>query len=386
MQFGCYVFQFLFLFASKGGAIKVFNFDDTTRASAVDNLSYVSLSNSPTDELPERFILCSSHIQRKIDNKNFYVLYDDENVPWFSLSIWEVGGNITLWAEAKNGWWHNFGNTGKPWTNFWMHICIDIDLIAGKLSASINGRPIVTEEAAELLTDKPSKLNLILGLVDHSWQRGQQFPDSVANINVFHSSGQKTIGQLSMNPCLFASAGDYMAWSEMTWNKTGKYMRELEVEDGIVCDVGKDYKIPLPIEMTWPETKQTCTNLGHAKVTEVSTKDELFEFVTWFDKEHGPCRDIWTPFTDDKEEGVFISTNNDKPVDFLPWMIGQPNGGTLQNNLAIRATSDGLSNITSESLNYHDVKYSNQYCGSCSLDKRTSFTLWGRCEFTYLGK
>ena len=163
-----------------------------------------------------------------------------------------------------------------------------------------------------------------------------------------------------------------------------------ETEEGveIICDTSHNYRVPLPMLMTWSETKQSCHNLGHANITETLNEDKLQEFVSWFEDEHGPCRDIWTPITDEAEEGVFINTNTGKQPSYIPWMKGQPNGGTLQNSVAIRIESQGL-NISKEQTKYglafHDIKKTDQFCGSCTLERATLFTLWGRCKRTYLG-
>ena len=235
-------------------------------------------------------------------------------------------------------------------------------------------------DVVELLSSKPSRLNLTIGLVDHSWLPKQQFPDSVTNINIFHTSQERVLEQMSSNPCKFAASGDFMDWAETTWNKTGKGPKELDFTEDTVCNKNPFYKIPLPTEMTWPETKQTCNNLGHANITESFSKDDLDKFMIWFIREHGPCQDIWTPLTDQGEEGVFVSANSGQEANYIPWMYGQPNGGNIQNHLAIRRTQGGANN----SFGYYDAKASNRFCSSCTLDKTTVFTLWGRCEFTFL--
>ena len=369
-------------FVSKAVALKVFDFEEVVLTDGA-NLSYAQLSSAANFSLPDTFILCSSHIQAKIHDKTFYVLYDVDNAPWFSVSIWEYNGEITLWADVRYGIWFKIGIIEKPWTNFWIHICVEIDLISGRLSSSINGGPAFTLDAIELEKYNSGELRLTIGLSDHSWDAKEQFPDSVTNINIFHSSMERDIEEMSSNPCVFASAGDYMAWQDMKWDKTGDNVREVELAEDVICDETTTYMVPLPMKLSWTETKQTCSNLGHAEITESKTEEELKTFVEWFNRKHGPCKDIWTPFNDEDEEGIFVSTNTGMPASYLSWMWGQPNGGNHQNIVAIRQKIEGEN---SSMMGYHDDKESTEFCGSCTLDKRTVFTLWGRCEHTYLGK
>ena len=197
--------------------LKVFNFEDSVERT---NISYLQLSNSPDLVLPDVFILCSSHIQKKIYDKPFYVLYDASDTPWFSVSIWESSGQISLWADVLYGIWYKLGIVNKPWTNFWIHICVEIDLKVGKISSSINGNSVFTLEAPKLAKQKGIGLHLKVGLSDHSWNIKEQFPDSVSNINIYHSTRDTGIKLMSSNPCTFARSGDYIAWDDMQWKSS----------------------------------------------------------------------------------------------------------------------------------------------------------------------
>ena len=360
--------------------LKVFNFEESVSANGAD-LSYAVLSNIPALPLPDRFIICSSHIQKKIYDKNFYVLYDAEGIPWISLSIWESSGQISLWADLLYGIWFKLGLVNKPWTHFWTHICMEMDLKTGRISSSMNGNSVASVEAPDLVKLNTRRLNLAVGLSHHSWQVKEQFPDSVSNINIFTSSAKTDIQLMSSNPCKFAAMGDYLAWERMEWDKKGPNVREIELSEDEICDGSSTYKIALPKEMSWTETTQLCDNLGHGSISEITSEKELFGFVEWFNEEHGYCKDIWTPFNDEDKEGTFISAVTGMRGSYMPWMKGQPNGGRLQNHVAIRQVVD----TEPLSLVYHDEKATVPYCGACSVDKRTVFILWGRCKNTFLG-
>ena len=154
---------FIIKIAWRGNTLKVFNFEDSSFTS---DLSYASLFNSPRLELPNKFIICSTLLQGKIYDNNSYILYDDDKLPWFSISIWEVSGKITLWADVQYGLWYQLGVINKPWTNYWIHICVEIDTAFGKFSASVKGNEAFELEVEEIFSYKPRELHLIIGLVD----------------------------------------------------------------------------------------------------------------------------------------------------------------------------------------------------------------------------
>ena len=267
----------------------------------------------------------------------------------------------------------------KPWTNYWQHICLDVDITAKTLTSSVNGRKNVTVDVEDMLTNKPDFLEnkLVLGITEDPVKGPLQFHGSVVNINIHHNITGKSVEKMSANPCQFSASGDFMAWSDVAWEKTGDNVREMEMEDKTVCDKNKTVNVPLAGKMKWHDAKQTCEKLGHGNITETNNEIYLLTFVDWFET-NKDCTDIWTPFTDEEDEGVYINSNNGNVVDYLPWMAGQPNGGSLQNYIAIY--------IIKHIPMFLDDPDKSTHCVSCSVDVLTMFTLWGRCEDTYLGR
>ena len=59
-------------------------------------------------------------------------------------------------------------------------------------------------------------------------------------------------------------------------------------------------------------------------------------FTEWFLwRIDGSCSWLWTPFSDEEKEGVFLDMNSKKQASFLPWKLNQPNGGREENFVTI---------------------------------------------------
>ena len=129
----------LFLFATSVTSIKVFFFNSTDD----NDPPSTAVLQSPRTALPEKFTLCFSMKEDKIDRRSPFLIRDKDDKPWIALSIWNEGGRPTLWGEVGRTEWKMFHVFERPW-KFWSHICAGIDTIAGTLSLSIDGQPTVT--------------------------------------------------------------------------------------------------------------------------------------------------------------------------------------------------------------------------------------------------
>ena len=62
----------------------------------------------------------------------------------------------------------------------------------------------------------------------------------------------------------------------------------------------------------------------------------LQAFTEWFQrKTDGSCTWLWTPYSDEEKEGVFLNLNSQEQASFLPWKQNQPNGGREENFVKI---------------------------------------------------
>ena len=120
---------FLVSSLSRSLALKTIEFygDDLESTTA---FSSAILANKPIIELPEHFIICSSHYQTHMNTKDthtIYVIYQDENLstPWLNIGIWAE--NI-LWANVMHDTWHILGKLQSQDLFEWIHICLEINL------------------------------------------------------------------------------------------------------------------------------------------------------------------------------------------------------------------------------------------------------------------
>ena len=77
--------------------MKVFSFNS---AEDKNEPSSVILVRGPSQLLPERFAICFSMKQDKVDERSPLVIRDEDDQPWIALSIWLRGGQIGLWMQV----------------------------------------------------------------------------------------------------------------------------------------------------------------------------------------------------------------------------------------------------------------------------------------------
>ena len=180
---------------------RVFNFDEGNNANDVE-LSSAKLENKPLDNLPESFIICSTHHQDKFntpDTHTWYVLYRDEDfqIPWFSIGFWSYQ---RLWASLNNTYWYEVSHLPSTLIDDWITICVEIDTVQRTISTSIGGETFHKTENVKGLEERP-KLNLRLGIVDiPDHGKLHQFHGKVAEVSVFNS---KNITSISRNLCKY---------------------------------------------------------------------------------------------------------------------------------------------------------------------------------------
>ena len=208
--------KLLFFLLQGRSAINVFNFAELEGTPSSD-LSFVKLSTNLQSNLPERFIICSSHLQGRTDPVGPYQLYGEDNQPWLSFQYWDNNGNFELWAySGKN--MVRVGDVGEVHMNFWYHTCIRLSTSGeGTFEVSVNGEVISDGRDFKFLTDnKPEDLanKLVLGSsAGNSKFQNTQFFWSVTNVEIFLGS------QDSWPKC--GDQGNFLAWQGMRWTKNG---------------------------------------------------------------------------------------------------------------------------------------------------------------------
>ena len=295
---------FLIIFATSVVSIKVFSFNSTEENNQV--LSSAVLLNGPSLELPEKFIVCFAFKQDKIDKRSPFLIRDRNNVPWIAPSVWNSGG-LGLWFDLGKGEWLKFQEIKRPW-KLWSHVCAEIDSISGNISVSLDGRPSLTRTSEKLRNGKPGRLNqqLEIGITETPILYGGKRPfyGKVSNIHFHLAGGQNSLEALSGNPC--QTKGTYLAWSDMTFTKSGPGVFEIEEDDKEVCEVLPDsYNVLLPGKMTWSNADHLCKVLGGGVLAGVEDDQDMAGMALQVKQASESCPAVWLPLSDAREEGVW---------------------------------------------------------------------------------
>ena len=256
------------------------------------------------------------------------------------------------------------GGVEGPTLDFWYHICLNIDALAGTVDTAINGKLVSqgVEMGEGVNEQRPKKVSgkLVVGKWNYTFSgKEEQFFWSVTNLNIFKGSNNMTT--LTKNLC--SSQGDFLAWSNMKWRMEGN-MEQLEMSEGEICDQPLTYRILVKEAMGQQEGLTACDKLGHGSMVEAANKEEVDEVVTWVEGRQGEdmCASLWTPLTDEQKEGTFVNLNNNKVSTNLAWKTGEPNGGNTQNSVRIDLETRSL----------EDTEESPGDCFACKLER--SFT------------
>jgi hypothetical protein len=362
-------------------AIKVFDFDSARLSPPGPELSSVVLSSSQTGSLPDRFVLCSSAKQGKIDGKSPYLLRGQDCLPWLAFSLYPGDDGHYMWIDVSKGkFWAKLHSIEKPWTNVWMHICADVDTVTGTLRVSLNGRPALNATTKYLKENKPESLKGKLELgVTRKPDGTKQYFGSVTNINIFQYDSSKLIEDLARNPC--GNVGDYMPWADAEFAWEGKRLDEYQLKREEFCEVSSESNILLLLtEMSWIEAQHSCRILGNGSISENKNEEQIKRKITWMKDSKSTCTVLWTPITDKYEEGVFINTVDGTIEKFLPWKEGQPNGGASENFIQLEVRTELYIG------RYFDRAGKNPACVTCDVKMTTIFRLRGQCETSYLGE
>ena len=294
----------------KGLPLKVFNFKESQHSD--DTISTVSISNPPSQELPDHFVICSSHFQRTYDTPNtyaVYIIFEDEQFkkPWFSFAFWDDG---ELFVESRKKHFYFLGTVPGYVFLHWIHLCIEVSVKEGILTSYLGGKILKQHKEAKHLKPIP-KLNLRLGIVHEALTNYQhQFDGKITNINVFTTKNQSLIRDMSANPCKLTLSKEtvFQSWRNMEWKIT-EAKDEEHVNYTEICSDSDTFTLRYPLLWTKENAMDICDKIDHGKI---------FDFPISFSgsesKYSDVCKYFWTPFTDQQREGVFINENNGEEV------------------------------------------------------------------------
>ena len=268
------------------------------------------------------------------------------------------------------------GRIESPTLNFWYHICLDIDTAKNTIDTAINGEVVgqgidmgegMGKERPDLL-----KGNMVVGKWNYtSTGEEEQFVWSITNLAFFTWSPD--LAALTADLC--NSQGNLLSWDNMRWRVSGEVI-ELDVSAEEVCRQESSYKLLLTEPMGQRDAVATCHKLGLGKMEGTASKKEISDLVGWVEERQGAekCSFVWTPFSDEATEGIFINVEDGKEQSQLSWKLNQPSGGTTENSLRIDLESKLL----------EDAKDADGDCFVCTLGRGLTLRLRGGCEETRL--
>ena len=197
----------------------------------------------------------------------------------------------------------------------------------------------------------------------------------MTNINFYHHG--LDIVDLTKNIC--DRPGSMYTWSEMRFEAAGNARVEQVSEENIcVKNNSLTAIIALPQQMSFLEANFTCKRLVKGTIMDLKTADDL-EVIRSLGQD-GRCLCYWTPYSDEEQEGSFISVNDNQTLpELLTWYPGDPNQGAEANFAAVSGPLDAAP------LMLMDAQNSRQCCVVCSFQQETRFRLRGVCKNSFFG-
>ena len=181
----------VFCFCKQLQGIKTFTFEPSMNVT----ISYATLQTPAKTKLPDRFVLCTSHLETSIDGNNFFTIFGEDGQPWLSLSIWSNEGHPILWMTKSKSWFQIM-DIKEVWLNFWINICMQVNTLAGNINLTVNGELPILTDVQELRIQKPNIITnkLFLGLSDQGLPKDpRQFVGSITNVKLFEDDGTRNI-------------------------------------------------------------------------------------------------------------------------------------------------------------------------------------------------
>ena len=222
------------------------------------------------------------------------------------------------------------------------------------------------------VTNMPNKLSMKLG-VGYEWN--QQFHGSVANIQMF-SNGNLTA--LSTSPC-DSWPNTLLPWDTKRWNISGPDWVLTEDFDDILCNLSDSYDIAIPSRLTMQDSLDICKHkMNNSIIPFDFEKDQILflKYIKWHvNITGGTCHFIWTPFSDEQSEGLFVNVNNNRTSELQFWSKTEPNGGRDENLVVIYISREALVDVPDKTLG----------CSACQISSSLLLKLDGLCKDSMIG-
>ena len=200
-----------------------------------------------------------------------------------------------------------------------------------------------------------------------------QFVGSVSNVNFFVEDDYfKDIQHMSSNMCNYT--GGFINQNSK-WGLFGN-VKENKKLSRTICNKDQTYRVAVPAKITLPEAIEMCDKFGSGNLTEIKNSEDMEFTLSLFKSNNYSCLEVWTPLTDEEEEGQFKSYITGSLASYLPWDPLEPNGLETENFVTIKI----------DSSRYSDRYSTKPVCASCDLAITSQFFLIGICKDSYFGK
>ena len=364
--------------------LKVYNFQGTLAAGEDDNKTGATLTNSIKNIIDQNaFVFCFSFKVAKIDFSGPLEIRDENDDQWmyFMLSDSQDGTLFGIVGAPGSNVWYTIAKV-KDQVNHWYHLCVDMDFENEKLTVALNGALTAELEGVTAMTTaRPSKI--VIGKTECSGEECQ-YTWQLTNLQLFSSPPVPSLPELSLDLC--GQTGDLLAWDQMTWQTEGNWslVREDQLEPGTVCGNKDTYDVALNMHIKQKDGVKACNKMGKGVMTAApNTPEELKSFLDWFAENDGggddSCYNIWTPLSDEEEEGVWRSLVDGSEATFLPCAPNYCEEENRASNAMVLYVPDGP-------VAFADVEGSQYNCISCTLNSSVTFSLLGLCSDTIMGK
>ena len=345
-------------------AFPVFTFNGTIGPSGSSSFTYLA-----TDvKLPDTFIICSSIKQARFDDASFYSISGNDSLEWMRVKFhtYSKATKLTLRWDGK---YYKVGKLQNPRLDYWYHICLSLDSTKGKLEVAVNGHSL-GNNLEKNVTNIPSKLEMKIG---KSYDN-QQFQGSVANIRVFKVGN---VTDISAVPCKLRQS-TILPWNPKNWKVVGSDWSLVEEFEDTFCAVSDHYDLAIPLRITINESMDICKQkLNNSLIPFQQDLDLFHKYITWHKNTTGGiCSNIWTPFSDQQSEGVFLNMNNNAAeVELQVWDKDEPNGDRDENFVVINVDRVALNDVAGNKLS----------CSSCVVSSSLLLKLDGLCKGSLIG-
>ena len=361
----------MFTIIGQHRTIKVFQISETPEGS----LSFMTPEALDRDPLPDKFIICCSYKQNALLGRAPYTVQGRDGTPWFTISLWKSGPEAYLWIRVRSTW-KRITKIERHWLNSFVHVCSELDITNGDVKIAVNGKDPISLNVEDLKKENPVSLENTL-MVGHSELingKPLSYEGFITNFKVIDSTASTSdVQELSQNLC--DSTGTII--NEGTkWKLNGK-VAELEEESWIICNKNLTYRLAIPSAMNWYESMDVCRKLSFGNVTEVKDWKDLNYVVSLFSNPTAVCEFIWTPYSDENDEGTYINARFGNLASYMPWEVSEPNGGTDESLVLLSRITKGYSD---------NVSTKGPACTVCEIDVTAKFNLIGVCKETYFGE